>query len=188
MGADVPTYMRNAVSRELGVRFVLEGSIRANDNRIRVAVRLNDTLTGAAVWSERYERTLDEIFDVQNDVTQKIAAALGGTSGSLSALDAATTRRRPPSNLHAYDYYVMGLELHFQFTKDELVKAEEMFRKAIEIDPQFARAYAALADLYDTQAWYGWISAEPAEVFEKAKAVALQGVALALLWQFKGTF
>jgi adenylate cyclase len=157
----VMTYKGKAVSvqqvgRELGVRFIMEGSIQTNGDRVRVTAQLIDTATDTHVWSDRYDRALDDIFDVQNEVTQKIAGTLGGVTGTLAATDAASIRRKPPANLTAYDYYIEGQELHFKLKKDDVAKAEGLLKKAIELDPQFARAYYGLAHVYNTQAWWGW--------------------------------
>ena len=90
----------------------MEGSIQTNGDRVRVTAQLIDAATDTHVWSDRYDRALNDIFEVQNEVTQKIAGALGGVTGTLAAADAASIRRKPPANLTAYDYYVEGQELH----------------------------------------------------------------------------
>jgi len=136
------TYKGKAVSvqqvgRDLGVRYVLEGSIQTNGDRVRVTAQLIDAATNAHVWSDRYDRALDDIFEVQNEVTQKIAGELGGVTGTLAATDAASIRRKQPANLNAYDYYIMGQELHYRITKDDVAKAEPLLKKAMELDPQF---------------------------------------------------
>src|SRR5207237_9190010 len=132
------------VGRGLGVRYVLEGSIQTNGDRVRVTAQLIEVASNAHVWSERYDRPLDDIFNVQSEVTQKIAATLGGMSGTLIMADTANVRRKPPANLQAYDYYVLGIEFHFRMTKEDNLKSEEAFKKAMELDPQFARAYLGL--------------------------------------------
>jgi TolB-like protein len=162
----VMTYKGKAVSvqqvgRELGVRFVLEGSIQTNGDRVRVTAQLIDATTDAHVWSDRYDRALNDIFEVQNEVTQKIAGTLSGVTGMLAATDAASIRRKPPANLTAYDYYIEGQELHYKFTKEDVAKAEGLLKKAIELDPQFARPYFGLGHVYNTQAFWGWGDADP---------------------------
>jgi adenylate cyclase len=126
------------VGRELGVRYVLEGSIQTSGDRARVTAQLIDAATDAHVWSERYDRPLNDIFQVQSEVTGEIAAALGGTSGALTVADVAAVRRKPPASLQAYDYYVLGQELHYRMSREDSPKAEEPLKKAIELDPQFA--------------------------------------------------
>lgn len=97
------------VGRDLGVRYVLEGSIQTSGDHVRVTAQLIEAATDAHVWSERYDRPLQEFFDVQSEVTQKIAATLG-SSGVLFS-EAAIAKRKPPASLQAYDYYVLAFEL-----------------------------------------------------------------------------
>ncbi|MBV8590045.1 MAG: hypothetical protein JO212_08285 [Acetobacteraceae bacterium] len=166
------------VGRELGVRFVLEGSIQTSSDRVRVTAQLIDAASNAHVWSDRYERPLEDIFDLQNEVTQKIAAALGGVTGTLAAVDAASIRRKPPANRDAYDYYILGQELHYRLTKEDVEEAKPLLEKAIALDPQFARAYFALGGFYTTQGFFGWGDENPAALFEKAKVALLKAVTL----------
>src|SRR5262249_11183285 len=130
------------------------------------------------VWSERYERPLDDIFDVQNEVTQKIAAAVGGAWGTISAADTAAARRKPPASLQAYDYYVLALDLIRVQTKENFDKAEDLLKKAIELDPQLARAYAAMGNLYEVRAYQRWGPDEGAAQLQRARALLLTAVAL----------
>jgi TolB-like protein len=165
------------VGRELGVRYVLEGSIQTNGDRVRVTAQLIDATTNAHVWSERYERPLDDIFEVQNEVTQRIAAALGGSTGALATANLANVRRKPPASLQAYDYYTLGTELTSRNTKEDNYKAEELVKRAIELDPQFARAYIRLGLIYRNRAFYAG-QGDPAAMLEKAKNNYLKAVAL----------
>jgi adenylate cyclase len=179
----VMTYKGKAVSvqqvgRELGVRFVMEGSIQTNGDRVRVTVQLIDAATDTHVWSNRYDRALNDIFEVQNEVTQKIAGTLGGMTGTLAAVDAASIRRKSPANLTAYDYYVEGQELHYKLTKDDVAKAEGLLKKAIELDPQFARAYYGLGHVYNTQAFWGLSDTDPTVLYERARDTLLKAIAL----------
>jgi tetratricopeptide (TPR) repeat protein len=164
------------VGRDLGVRFVLEGSIQTNGDRVRVTAQLIDAATDSHVWSDRYDRALNDIFEVQNEVTQKIAGTLGGITGTLAATEAASIRRKPPANLNSYDYYIAGRELHYKLTKDDVAKAEPLLKKAIELDPQFARAYFGLAHVYVTRA--SVLGDEDATLFERAKDLLLKAIAL----------
>ena len=176
------TYKGKAVSvqqvgRDLGVRYVLEGSIQTSGDRVRVTAQLIEAATDVHVWSERYERALDDIFDVQNEVTQKIAGTLGGMSGTLAAADATNARRKPPVSLQAYDYYLLGMQLHFRIDKDDNLKAESALKKAIELDPQLERAYAGLGRVYSTRGSWGWGEGFVSE-YEKAKASELKAIEL----------
>lgn len=138
------------VGRELGVKYVLEGSIQTVRERIRVTASLIETRSGSHVWSERYDRQAADLFSVQNDVTQSITAALGSYSGAVAAAERRQIRRKPPASLTAYDSYLLGVEAKHRVTRESLSKAESLLIKSIELDPQLARAYVALVDTY----WY----------------------------------
>jgi TolB-like protein len=141
--ADVRT-----IGRELGVHYLLEGSIQPRGDQIRVTAQLVDTKTGAHVWSERYDRPVEDLFAVQNDVTQRIAATLIGYEGAVAEAERRLIRRKPPTSLTAFDMYLLGMEAKHKVTKEGLVEAEALFRKALELDPQLARAYVGLVDVY----------------------------------------
>ena len=137
------------VGRDLGVRYVLEGSIQPSGNQIRVTAQLIDTKTGGHVWSNRYLRPATDLFDVQSDVTEKIAGTLLGYEGAVAEAERSLIRRKAPSDLTAYDTYLLGMEAKHGgvvggVTKEGLKEAERLFRKALEIDPHLARAYVGL--------------------------------------------
>lgn len=138
------------VGRALNVKYVVEGSIQSVRDRIRVTANLIDTQTGNHVWSQRYDRPLDDLFSVQNELTQNIVAALGGYSGAVAEAERRKIRRKPPSSLTAYDTYLLGVEAKHKVTKESLSEAQTLLKKSLEIDPQLARAYVALVDTY----WY----------------------------------
>jgi adenylate cyclase len=165
------------VGRELGVRYVLEGSIQTSGDRVRVTAQLIEAATNAHVWSDRYDRALGDIFDVQNEVTQKIAGALGGMTGTLALADAASVRRMAPANLQAYDYYVLGVDYHFQHNREGNFKAEAAFKKAIELDPHLARAYVGLGRVYLVRGSWGWGESAPSD-YERAKSLELKAIEL----------
>ena len=141
---DKPVDVRT-VGRDLGVRYVLEGSIQPINDQIRVTAQLIDTRTGGHVWSNRYDRPATDLFKVQSDVTGKIAATLTGYEGAVAEAERSLIRRKPPSDLTAYETYLLGMEAKHKVTKEGLNEAEGLFRKALELDPQLARAYAGLA-------------------------------------------
>jgi TolB-like protein/Flp pilus assembly protein TadD len=143
-----PTDVR-AVGRDLGVRYVLEGSIQPSGNQIRVTAQLIDAKTGGHVWSNRYLRPATDLFDVQSDVTEKIAGTLIGYEGAVAEAERSIIRRKAPSDLTAYDTYLLGMEAKHTVTKEGLDEGERLFRKALEIDPQLARAYVGLAYVYE---------------------------------------
>ena len=144
---DKPADMRT-VGRDLGVHYVLEGSIQPSGDQIRVTAQLIDTRTGGHVWSNRYDRPATDLFKVQSDVTEKIAGTLTGYEGAVAEAERSLIRRKPPSDLTAYDTYLLGMEAKHKVTKEGLDEGERLFRKALEIDPELARAYVGLAYIY----------------------------------------
>ena len=153
--ADVRT-----IGRDLGVRYVLEGSIQPSGDQIRVTAQFIDARTGGHVWSNRYDRPATHLFKVQSDVTEKIAATLTGYQGAVAEAERSLVRRKPPSDLTAYEFYLLGMEAKHGgagggVTKEGLAEAERLFRRALEIDPQLARAYVGLAYVYEYRLEFG---------------------------------
>ncbi len=143
-----PTDIRQ-VGRDLNVKYVLEGSIQSMGERMRVTAQLVEAASGSHVWSERYDRPADDLFAVQNEVTQRIAATLGGYEGAVAQAERGFVRRKPPANLTAFDTYLLGMEAKHRVDEGlSLIKAEALFHKALELDPQLARAYVGLVDVY----------------------------------------
>lgn len=134
------------IGRALNVKYVLEGSIQPISERIRVTAQLIEASSGSHVWSERYDRPLDDVFAVQSEVTQRIAATLGSYGGAIAEAERRLIRRKPPASLTAFDTYLLGLEAKHKVTKDSLFEAERLLNHALELDPQLARAHVALVD------------------------------------------
>ncbi len=143
----------NEVGQELGVRYVLEGSVRKANGRVRITAQLIDATTSGHVWAERYDRDLQDIFDLQDEVTQKIVTAL---AVRLTEDEQERLVRRGTENLEAFDYYLRGLEYQNQFVKEANAQARRMFERAIELDPRFANAYAHLGWNHWLQWSLGW--------------------------------
>jgi adenylate cyclase len=139
------------VGRELGVRYVLEGSVRRSDNQVRITAQLIDATQGQHLWSERYDRPLQDIFVVQDEIRQHIVFAL---KVKLTSEEQARFKNAPTSNFEAYDYYLRGWQFWWRTTKEMNIQARQMFEKAIELDPQYAGAYAGLGATY----WIEWLS------------------------------
>jgi len=141
------------VAKDLGVQYVLEGSIRRAGNRIRLNAQLIEGTSNRHVWAERYDRTLDDIFEVQDDLTNTIMNTL---VQKLQNRSFERALRRPPQDMAAYDHYARGMALILNLSKEENQYAQQEARKAIELDPHYARAYMLLAQarLYDF--WTGW--------------------------------
>jgi adenylate cyclase len=127
------------VGRELGVRYVLEGSVRRAGNRVRVTAQLIDASNGSHLWGERYERNLEDLFSVQDEVTQSIVAVLPGRV-QAAALERAS--RKTSSSMDTYDHLLRGKYLFHLRTSDANAEAESHFDRSIELDPRFSSAYA----------------------------------------------
>jgi TolB-like protein/Tfp pilus assembly protein PilF len=138
-----------SIGRDLGVNYVLEGSIQPSGDQIRVTAQLIDARTGGHLWSDRYDRPATDLFKVQSDVTQKIAATLTGYEGAVAEAERSLIRRKPPNDLTAYETYLLGMEAKHKVTREGLEEGERLFRKALEIDPQLARAYVGLSYVYE---------------------------------------
>ncbi len=179
------------VSRELGVQYVLEGSVRKADNQVRITAQLIDATQGQHVWSERYDRPLKDAFVLQDDIVQKIVFAL---KVELTPEEQERFKRAPTNNLEAYDHFLRGVEYYYRFRKEANIQARQLFERAIELDPQYAAAYAFLSVTYWTD-WYSqWApGAQPLErAFETAQravtlddslAPAHQILGIVFLWQ-----
>lgn len=161
------------VSRELGVRYILEGSVRKAGSRVRITAQLIDATTGYHLWAERYDRELQDIFAVQDEVTRKIVAAL---EVQLTEGERQRLRRASPKNLDAYEYFLRGLEAYAHRTQESNALARQMFERASALDPQFAAAYAWRGRAHLIEWTFQW-SKDP-QGPERAFALAQQAVAL----------
>lgn len=162
------------VSKELGVRYLLEGSVRKAGNRVRITAQLIDATTSYHVWAERYDRELQDIFAVQDEVVQKIVAAL---QINLTAGEQGRAKHPPTTNLEAYDFFLRGLEYRAQKTRETNRQARHMFERAIELDPQCAVAYAYLGLTYLADVAAQWTN-DPAEAVNQLLAFAQKAVAI----------
>ncbi len=160
------------VGRELGVHYLLEGGVRRMGGRIRITAQLIDAATGNHIWAERYDNAQDEIFDVQDRVVRTIVGTLAGRM-NMAGLEMA--RRKPPTSLAAYDYVLRGDALPWASPEGE-AEARLLFRKAIEIDPGYARAYALLSFALNRE-WLRDMS-DSSRLREEAFDMALRAVTL----------
>jgi len=133
------------VAEELGVRYVLEGSVRKAQDQVRINAQLIDATTGHHLWAERYDGKLDDVFALQDRVTQKIIEAL---AVKLTIAEREHALRSETDNILAYNAYLKGLELYRRFNPDDLAKAASYFNKAIELEPNYGRAHTALVLVY----------------------------------------
>ena len=130
------------IGRDLGVRYVVEGSVRREGKRVRVTAQLIETATGGHIWADRYDRELEGIFSLQDEITRTIAAAI---EPELGIVERERSRLKAPGSLNAWDWYQRGLWYMYQETKGGNIKALRQFERAIELSPEFAPAYAASA-------------------------------------------
>jgi serine/threonine protein kinase/Flp pilus assembly protein TadD len=131
------------VGRELNAAYVLEGSLRRAGNRLRITARLVETGTARAVWAERYDREMQDVFAIQDELAQSIARAL---KVMLTETEKRAIQKAPTQDIQAYDYYLRGRQFFHQFRRKGFEYARQMFARAIVIDPGYARAYAGVAD------------------------------------------
>jgi adenylate cyclase len=167
------------LGEKLGVHYLLEGSVRKSSNRLRVNAQLIETATGHHVWAERYDRDLKDIFVVQDEIVESIIGALGGAGGKLDQLARARAVRKETENLAAYDCFLRGREYlnRYRARDKEFSKAREMFERAIELDPEFHRAYLGLAWFHIMEVKFGW-SDDPRHSLQQANELAQHAVGL----------
>ena len=137
------------VARQLGVQYVVEGSVRKAGNRVRVTAQLIDSIGGAHIWADRYDRLLEDIFEVQDDVVKAIVGVL---PGRIAEAGADRVRRKPTSDMSAFDHLLRGNHALFR-RGDSLKEAISHYKKAIEIDPECAPAYAGIAIAEGMSVW-----------------------------------
>jgi TolB-like protein/class 3 adenylate cyclase len=179
------------VGRELGVRYVLEGSVRKAANRVRISGQLVDTATGIHLWADRFDGGLGDIFDLQDQVTESVVGAI---APAVEKAEIERAKRKPTESLDAYAVYLRGLARLYQFNNRQANdEALRLFNKAIELDPDFASAYGRAASCYVDAKANSWISATANEIVEVSRlaqravelgkddaiAIALSGRALA---------
>ncbi len=163
------------ISRQLGVKYVLEGSVRKADNQVRITAQLVDATTGDHIWAEHYDRALRDIFSLQDEIVRKIVTTLN-LQLALSEHGIAVTKRT--DNLEAYDYFLRGIEF-FKFGnpgKEADENARQMFQKAIELDPKYSDAYAWLGNVLIMAQLNQW-SDDP-RAFDRALQLEQQSIAL----------
>ena len=141
------------VGRELGVRYALEGSVRKAANRVRVTAQLIDAVTGHHVWAERYDRELAAIFALQDEITERVVAAV---EPQLYAAEGIRAKRKPPESLDAWECVVRALSCVNSRSQNDYAMARELLERAIELDPAYAQAYALFAYVMGLEVLYGW--------------------------------
>jgi len=141
------------VAHELGVRYVLEGSVRKAGNRVRITGQLIDTTTGAHIWADRFDGALDDIFDLQDQVASSVVGAI---EPKLRRSEIERASRKPTASLTAYDLYLRALAQSYRFTDEGVAEAVALARQALAIDPSYAPAAALLGWCRALQRIQGW--------------------------------
>ena len=173
------TYKGNAVDvkqvgRELGVRYVLEGSVRKAGNRVRITGQLVDSITGAHLWADRFDGELADLFDLQDQVTESVVGAI---APALQQAEIERARRKPTESLDAYDFFLRGMAREVadlaggleQPTSDGTSEALRLFCSAIELDPEFASAHGLAALCYAQRKAFGWMIDREREIADAAR-------------------
>jgi adenylate cyclase len=161
------------LSKELGVKYVLEGSVRKDGDQVRIIMQLIDAPTDHYLWSERYDRPLKDIFALQDEIVQQIVTTL---KLQLTLWEQGILVRKTTGNLEAYDYYLRGMADFLRLTKEANTQAQQMLEKALALDPNYAQAYASLSTVYWLRRWYQW-SPDPQNL-ERAFELARKAVEL----------
>ncbi|MBV9702478.1 MAG: adenylate/guanylate cyclase domain-containing protein [Methylobacteriaceae bacterium] len=154
------------VGRELGVRYVLEGSVRKAGNRLRITGQLIDASTGAHLWADRFDGELANIFDLQDQVT---ASVVGAIAPKLVQAEIERAKCKPTESLDAYDYFLRGMAAFHRFTKPANEEALAQFYRAIELDPNFAAACGMAARCYLQRKGFGWVTDREPEIAEASR-------------------
>jgi TolB-like protein/class 3 adenylate cyclase/Flp pilus assembly protein TadD len=162
------------IGRELKVRYVLEGSVRKSGGRVRITGQLIDTSTGAHLWADRFDGGLQDIFDLQDQVTSKVVGAI---APKLEQAEIERSRRKPTESLDAYDYFLRGLASLHQWTRESTDEALQLFYRSIELDSGFAAAYGMAAWCFVWRKVNGWMG-DRAKAISEAERLARRAVEL----------
>ena len=162
------------VAEELGVRYVLEGSVQRSGDRVRISAQLNDALKGYHLWAEHYDRKLGDIFALQDDITEHVTMAL---EVKLTEGEQARIQRRYTNNPEAYEYFLRGLESGRSFTKEGVAQARKLLEKAVELDPNYAHAWQEIGRMHYRDARFAWTDT-PDKSLELAEKLAKKTLAI----------
>jgi TolB-like protein len=159
------------IAEELGVGYVVEGSVRKGGDRVRITVQLNDVATGSHIWAERYDRDLTDVFALQDEITEAIVAAI---EPQLYAAENFRAQRKPPDSMDAWDLVMRALSHYWRVTRQDNVVAQALLEKATAIDPSYGQALGLLAASHTFSAHMGW--ADMATVVPIAERAALAAI------------
>jgi len=161
----------NEIAHALGVRYVVEGSVRRSGDQVRISAQLNDVATGSHLWAERYDRSIEDVFAVQDEITEAIVAAI---EPHLYAAESFRAQHKPPGSLDAWDLVMRALSHYWRVTRQDNTVAQALLEKAIDIDPNYGKALGLLATSRIFGAHMGW--APMGSVMEKATREAQAAV------------
>jgi TolB-like protein len=159
------------IGKDLGVGYILEGSVRKSGGRVRITAQLNDVANGSHIWAERYDRDVADVFTVQDEITESIVAAL---EPQLYAAENIRIRRKPPSNLDAWDLVMQALSHYWRVTRQDHAIAQELLKKAVAIEPNYGQALGVLSASYTFGAHMGWVELET--IAQDAERTALAAI------------
>lgn len=163
------------VARELGVRYVLEGGVRKAGHRVRITAQLLDASTGAHLWVNQFDGTLEDIFDLQDQVT---ASVVGAMSPMLERAEIERVHRKPTESSDAYEYFLRGLASAHRVTRESTTEALRLLAKAIELDPEYASPYGVAAFCYVSRKMNGWMGNPAAQDVAEAERLARRAAEL----------
>ncbi len=147
------TYTLADVRRELGVKYVVQGSVQKSGERLRINIKLTDVAEGRHIWADRFDGKVSNVFAMEDDITKQVNHAMSVT---LSSQESANLAKRPSTSFAAYDAFLLGQKLYRDRTKESYYETVDAYKRAIELDPNFARAYGALGVTYTDGYLYGW--------------------------------
>ena len=156
------------IGAELGVRYVLEGSVRKAGNRVRVTGQLIDALTGNHLWAERYDREISDVFALQDEITETVIATI---APQLLVAENERVKRKPPDSMEAWELVMRFQPLFWRMNADDLAEAQKLLHRAIERDPDYALAHALLGYSHIWSAWMGWVPDAETEIPKADPAV-----------------
>lgn len=162
------------IGKELGVRYIADGSVRTAGNRVRISVQLVDTGKDQTLWTEHYDRNLDDIFEIQDEVSAIICNA---TSVKMSGEETLRLKRSLPNSLEAYDTVLKGQQRVFRYTKEDMRQARKLYEAAVNLDPRYSRALASIAQTLNFEWLFSWAD-ESEDTLAHALTIAKDAVAI----------
>ena len=166
------------VAKEMGVKYVIEGSLQRTENRLRITVQLIDAASGHHMWAEKYDRDINDIFEIQDEIAMQVIRAL---AVELTEGDQFLTRLKRPGNIEAFIKLLKSLELYRQSNKDDNNHARQLIKESIQLDPQQPESYLVLALTYIEDIWFG--SKSPLFARGTGDCVAEAQFLFGVLWQ-----